>query len=64
MGQKSSKTEDIYVTDDVTHSKLPEEEVNEFIGRAREYTAVNVSVENEPSKSEFYFLITKMFSVS
>ena len=45
MGQKSSKKTDLYVTDDVTHCGLPEDELNEFVGRAREYTTVNVSIE-------------------
>ena len=61
MGQKSSKKPDIYVTDDVTHCNLPENEVTEFVGRAREYTAVNVSVEEgvpSPTKSMFCALIT------
>jgi len=55
MGQKSSKKPDLYVTEDVTHCSLPENEVTEFVGRAREYTAVNVSVEDRPVNSMYKF---------
>jgi len=45
MGQKSSKKQDLYVTEDVTHCNLPDEDVWKYSGRAREYTAADVIVE-------------------
>lgn len=51
MGQKGSKKSDLYVTEDTTLSNLPENQVKQYSGRAREYTAVDVSVDNnDPSK--------------
>ena len=44
MGQKGSKKPDLYVTDNETNCNLPDEEVKKFVGRAREYTAVDVIV--------------------
>nr|CAB3247247.1 fibrous sheath CABYR-binding protein [Phallusia mammillata] len=51
MGQKSSKKTDLYVTDDVTHCKLSDGDVTKYVGRAREYTAVDVIVE-KPKQDE------------
>ncbi|XP_078481210.1 uncharacterized protein LOC100181721 isoform X2 [Ciona intestinalis] len=56
MGQKSSKKVDLYVTDDVTRCHLPDNDVTRYVGRAREYTAVDVIIkkpkETVPDNSE------------
>nr|XP_026689786.1 fibrous sheath CABYR-binding protein isoform X2 [Ciona intestinalis] len=56
MGQKSSKKVDLYVTDDVTRCHLPDDDVTRYVGRAREYTAVDVIIkkpkETVPDNSE------------
>ena len=52
MGQKSSKKTDLFITDDVTLCELPDEDVSKFVGRAREYTAVDVHVDAQNSKGD------------
>ncbi|CAK8672021.1 unnamed protein product [Clavelina lepadiformis] len=52
MGQKSSKKTDLFITDDVTLCELPDEDVSKFVGRAREYTAVDVHVDAQDSKED------------
>ena len=49
MGQKVTKAADLYVTEDTTTSRLPDEDINVFAGKQRDYLSAEVRLD-EPQK--------------